>query len=76
VPGVSLQMIPGWPYPVIAALEPGRTSWTKVLDTVRLGPEDDKAKVTAAQVRDVITARAHAGSAKRPLGKILTSVDL
>jgi DDE superfamily endonuclease len=22
------QMIPGWPYSVIAALEPGRTSWT------------------------------------------------
>jgi DDE superfamily endonuclease len=24
------QMIPGWPYSVIAALEPGRTSWTAV----------------------------------------------
>jgi DDE superfamily endonuclease len=32
------QMIPGWPYSVIAALEPGRTSWTAVLDAVRLGP--------------------------------------
>ena len=31
------QMIPGWPYSVIAALEPGRTSWTAVLDAVR-GP--------------------------------------
>jgi len=30
------QMIPGWPYSVIAALEPGRTSWTAVLDAVRL----------------------------------------
>ena len=29
------QMIPGWPYSVIAALEPGRTSWTAVLDAVR-----------------------------------------
>src|SRR6516162_8004794 len=29
-------MIPGWPYSVIAALEPGRTSWTAVLDAVRL----------------------------------------
>ncbi len=32
------QMIPGWPYSVVAALEPGRTSWTTVLDAVRLGP--------------------------------------
>ena len=31
-------MIPGWPYSVIAALEPGRTSWTAVLDAVRLRP--------------------------------------
>ena len=49
------QMIPGWPYSVIAALEPGRTSWTAVLDAVRLGPDDDETEVTAAQVRDVIT---------------------
>ena len=26
----NAQMIPGWPYSVIAALEPGRTSWTAV----------------------------------------------
>ena len=31
-------MIPGWPYSFVAALEPGRTSWTAVLDAVRLGP--------------------------------------
>src|SRR6266699_1994262 len=43
------QMIPGWPCSVIAALEPGRTSWTAVLDAVRLGPEDDEAAVTAAR---------------------------
>jgi DDE superfamily endonuclease len=47
------QMIPGWPYSVIAALEPGRTSWTAVLDAIRPGPDDDEAEVTAAQVRDV-----------------------
>ena len=41
------QMIPGWPYSVIAALESGRTSWTAVLDAIRLGPEDDEAEVTA-----------------------------
>src|SRR5438046_9298027 len=49
------QMIPGWPYSVIAALEPGRTSWTAVLDAIRLGPGDDEAAVTASQVRDVVT---------------------
>jgi DDE superfamily endonuclease len=55
------QMTPGWPYSVIAALEPGRTSWTTVLDAVRLGPDDDVAEVTAAQVRDVITRLIGAG---------------
>ena len=55
------QMIPGWPYSVIAALEPGRTSWTAVLDAVRLGPDDDEAGVTAAQVRDVVTRLIEAG---------------
>jgi hypothetical protein len=47
------QMIPGWPCSVIAALEPGRTSWTAVLDAIRLGPDDDETEVTAAQVREV-----------------------
>jgi hypothetical protein len=47
-------MIPGWPYSVIAALEPGRTSWTAVLDAVRLTPDDEDTTVTATQVRDVI----------------------
>ena len=55
------QMIPGWPYSVVAALEPGRTSWTAVLDAVRLDPDDDDIAVTAAQVRDVITRLAAAG---------------
>ena len=55
------QMIPGWPYSVVAALEPGRTSWTVVLDAVRLGPDDDAAEVTAAQVREVITRLVAAG---------------
>jgi hypothetical protein len=36
-------------------LEPGRASWTAVLDAVRLGPGDDENAVTAAQVRDVVT---------------------
>jgi DDE superfamily endonuclease len=59
------QMIPGWPYSVVAALEPGRTSWTAVLDAVRLGPEDDGTEVTAAQVRDVVTRLIEAGHWRR-----------
>jgi hypothetical protein len=51
----NAQMIPGWPYSVVAALEPGRTSWTAPLDAVRLGPDDDETAVTAAQVREVVT---------------------
>ncbi len=49
----NAQMIPGWPYSFIAALERGRSSWTPPLDAVRLGPADDATAVTAAQVREV-----------------------
>jgi hypothetical protein len=48
------QFIPGWPYSFVAALEPGRTSWTQVLDAIRLGPDDDLAAATAAQVHQVV----------------------
>jgi hypothetical protein len=48
------QLIPGWPYSVVAALESGRTSWTAVLDAVRLGPQDDATAVTADQLRAVV----------------------
>jgi hypothetical protein len=57
----NAQMIPGWPYSVVVALEPGRTSWTLPLDAVRLGPADDATEVTAAQVRDVVTRIIGAG---------------
>ena len=50
----NAQMIPGWPYSVVAVLEPGRASWTLPLDAVRLGPADDATEVTAAQVREVV----------------------
>lgn len=55
------QMIPGWPYSIVAALEPGRTSWTMVLDAVRLGPADDATAVTATQLREVIQRLIAAG---------------
>ena len=57
----NAQMIPGWPYSFVAALEPGRSSWTAVLDAVRLGPDDDETEVTAAQVRQVISRLITAG---------------
>jgi DDE superfamily endonuclease len=47
------RMIPGWPYSIVAALETGRTSWTALLDAIRLEPGADVAAVTAEQIRDV-----------------------
>ena len=35
------QMIPGWPYSFVCALEAGATSWTALLEVVRLHPDDD-----------------------------------
>jgi len=55
------QLIPGWPYSFVAALETGRTSWTALLDAVRLGPADDATTVTAGQLRAVITRLITAG---------------
>ena len=57
----NAQLIPGWPYSFVAALETGRTSWTAVLDAVRLGPADDATAVTAAQLRDVVDRLIAAG---------------
>jgi hypothetical protein len=48
------RMIPGWPYSFVAALETGRTSWTAILDALRLGPGADVAAVTITQVREVV----------------------
>ncbi len=50
----NAQMIPGWPYSFVAALEPGPTSWTALLDAVRLGPADDATATTAAQLRALV----------------------
>jgi DDE superfamily endonuclease len=57
----SSQMIPGWPYSIVAALQTGRTSWTAVLDAIRLGPDDDATAVTAAQLREVVARLVQAG---------------
>lgn len=42
------QIVPGWPYSFVVALEQGRSSWTGILDAVRLKPDDDATDVTAA----------------------------
>lgn len=58
------QMVPGRPYSIVAALEPGRSSWTMVLDAVRLGPGEDVAAATAVQVRAVVERLVDAGRYK------------
>jgi hypothetical protein len=55
------QMIPGWPYSFIAALEPGRTSWTAVLDVMRVSPDDDHTDLAATQLRTVVQRLITAG---------------
>jgi hypothetical protein len=57
----AAQVIPGWPYSFVAALEPGRSSWTAVLDATRVEPADDLTVVTAAQVREVVDRLREAG---------------
>lgn len=54
-------MVPGRPYSIVAALETGRTSWTAVLDAVRLEPGVDVAAVTTAQVGEVVDRLIAAG---------------
>jgi hypothetical protein len=69
------QFIPGWPYSFVAALESGRTSWTGILDAVRLGPEDDATAVTADQLRGVVDRLIGAGHWLDGDPKILIVMD-
>ena len=55
------QFIPGWLYSFVAVLEPGATSWTAILDVVRLGPVDDATAITADQLRGVVERLIAAG---------------
>jgi hypothetical protein len=59
------QMIPGWPYSFVAALEPGRTSWTAILDATRVHPDDDHTDLAATQLRDVVTTLITTGQWKQ-----------
>jgi hypothetical protein len=69
------QLIPGWPYSFVAALEPGRTSWTALLDAVRLGPTDDATAVTAEQLRAVVARLTAAGHRRDGDPNILIVTD-
>ena len=55
------RMIPGWPYSIVAALETGQTSWTALLDAVRLRPAADLTTITCAQIRQLIDRLVDAG---------------
>ena len=66
----SDQLLPGWPYQLVAALESGPTSWTALLDVVRLGPAEDATAVTADQLRavaDRLRAAGHWTAADPPM---------
>lgn len=69
------QFIPGWPYSFVAVLESGRTSWCRLLDALRLGPADDAAAVTAAQLRDVIERIIAAGHWSEGAPELLIVAD-
>jgi DDE superfamily endonuclease len=71
----NAQMIPGWPYSFVAALETGPTSWTALLDAVRLGPVDDATAVTAEQLRAVINRLIMAGHWRPGDPQILVVTD-
>jgi hypothetical protein len=69
------QTIPGWPYSMIAALESGRSSWTALLDAVRLRPGEDATEVTAAQIRELVGRLRDAGQWKDGNPPILIVMD-
>ncbi|MFD7030263.1 NF041680 family putative transposase [Streptomyces sp. NPDC059917] len=69
------QMVPGWPYSIVAALETGRTSWTALLDAIRLEPGADLAAATAVQVRDVVERLVEAGQWRSGDPAVLVVLD-
>ncbi|MFD7262225.1 NF041680 family putative transposase [Streptomyces sp. NPDC059874] len=69
------QMVPGWPYSIVAALESGRTSWTALLDAIRLGPGTDLAAVTAEQVLEVVERLVAAGQWRQGDPEVLVVLD-
>ncbi|WP_245771072.1 transposase [Actinacidiphila guanduensis] len=68
------QMMPGRPYSVVVDLESGRTSWSALLDAVRLTPSADTA-ATTAQVREIIERLIGAGRRAEGDPEILIVLD-
>lgn len=68
-------MVPGWPYSIVAALETGRTSWTALLDAVRLEPGADVAVLTTEQIREVVERLIAAGQWRAGDPEILIVLD-
>ena len=71
----AAQPVPGWPYSLVAALGPGRSSWTLPLDAARLGPGDDECLLTARQLRDVVTRLIAAGQWSEGDPQIIIAAD-
>jgi hypothetical protein len=69
------QMMPGWQYSVVVALESGRTSWSALLDAVRLTPGADLAAITASQIREVVERLVTAGRWTEGAPDILVELD-
>ena len=57
-------VVPGWCYQLVSQLSPGRDSWTWPADARRIGPRDDPAAVTVAQVREVAARLGEPGLVK------------
>ena len=55
----------GRPSSFAAALQTARSSWTALLDVMRLGPVDDATAVTATQLRGVVERLIAAGQWSR-----------
>ncbi len=68
-------MVPGWPYSIVAALETGRTSWTALLDAIRLAPGADVAAATTAQIHEVVERLVAAGQWRPGDPEILVVLD-
>ncbi|GHA54167.1 hypothetical protein GCM10010372_62920 [Streptomyces tauricus] len=71
----SDHVVPGRPYSFVAVLASDRTSWTQVLDAVRLGPVDDAAAVTTGRLRAVVECLVAAGQWQRGDRNILVVMD-
>ncbi|MEU9993633.1 transposase [Streptomyces sp. NPDC048045] len=67
--------VPGWPYSIICALEPGRSSWTAPLDALRLAPGDDTATSTTRQLRDLLHRLITAGQWQKGDPDVLVIAD-